>query len=83
MWNKRVLAKFLAAVICAGALSACVSTAPPPPPERVVVVPAQPYPDAVWVAGHWRWHPWLHRYSWVPGHWKVRRHSAEVIIRER
>ncbi len=41
----------------------------PPPPLRADVSPGpKPYPDAVWVAGHWRWagdRGWV----WVQGRW--------------
>lgn len=42
-----------------------VHTAPPPP--RAEVKPAPPYPNAVWIPGHWKWK--RGRYVWVPGHW--------------
>ena len=39
----------------------------PPPPVRVVVVPARPYPEAVWVEGYW--YPKGKHYRWRDGYW--------------
>jgi hypothetical protein len=44
-----------------------VVSAPPPAPI-VEVVPARPYPWAVWVPGYWVAHP--HRWIWVGGRWR-------------
>lgn len=44
-----------------------VQTAPPPPPAQVVVRPAAPYANAVWVEGHYQWDGY--QYVWVPGHY--------------
>ena len=38
-----------------------------PPADVVEVVPAQPGPEYVWVAGHYRWDS--ERYVWFAGHW--------------
>ena len=42
-----------------------------PPPKKVEVKPAKPYPNAVWVQGHWAYRGGT--YVWVPGHWKKAR----------
>jgi hypothetical protein len=70
----------LFALLIIGSMLVDFSCVPPPPPPRTVVVPARPYPDAVWMPGHWQWRRWRHEYVWVPGHWKVRRGHAWVII---
>jgi pimeloyl-ACP methyl ester carboxylesterase len=36
-----------------------------PPPPQVEVVPAAPYPDAVWIGGRWVWRGGNH--VWVAG----------------
>jgi hypothetical protein len=59
----------------------CVATIQPPPAREEVVVAARPYPDAVWMKGHWQWKRWHREWVWVPGHWQVRRHGAWVIVR--
>ncbi len=38
-----------------------------PPPPRVEVVPALPYPGAVWIGGYWGWYGGRH--VWVPGYY--------------
>jgi hypothetical protein len=38
-----------------------------PPPARTEVRPAKPWPNAVWIAGHWKWSGG--RYVWVSGRW--------------
>jgi len=40
---------------------------PEPPADVVEVVPAQPGPEYVWIAGHHAWDG--ARYYWVAGHW--------------
>lgn|GEM_PF-5338118 len=57
----------------------CVATVPPPPPP-VVVVPPRPSDAAVWVPGHYKWRPWMHRYEWIPGHWKMRRGRVWIVV---
>jgi hypothetical protein len=44
---------------------AVVDVAPPAP--YVEVVPALPYPGAVWIGGYWGWRGGRH--AWVPGRW--------------
>ncbi len=39
-----------------------------PPAAKVVVRPAKPFKNAVWVSGHWRWQGG--KYAWVSGKWK-------------
>jgi hypothetical protein len=39
----------------------------PPPPRVAVVVPAQPAPESVWVAGYW--YPAGKHYHWHEGYW--------------
>jgi|Deesub1362B_J571_1020462.scaffolds.fasta_scaffold15770_2 hypothetical protein len=58
-----------------------------PPPARVEVRPPKPFPNAVWIAGHWHWNGvtfvWISGrwvkprpgYVWVPGHWMRTHHG--------
>jgi hypothetical protein len=39
----------------------------PPPPRVALVVPAQPAPECVWVAGYW--YPVGKHYHWHEGYW--------------
>lgn len=39
----------------------------PPPAPYAEVIPAAPYPGAVWVGGYWGWSGGRH--VWVPGRW--------------
>lgn len=39
----------------------------PPPAPYTEVVPAAPYPGAIWVGGYWGWSGGRHQ--WVPGYW--------------
>ncbi len=50
----------------AGARTITVINQAPPPPAKEVIS-AQPYIDAVWVAGYWYWAG--SRYAWVSGRW--------------
>ncbi len=60
-----------AAAGCAVYEPAMVATPPPLPAPRVEVMPAQPGPAYVWVAGHWAWRGPRRGYVWVPGYWAV------------
>ncbi|MDR7333632.1 hypothetical protein [Roseateles asaccharophilus] len=40
----------------------------PPPPQQVEVMPAMPYPGAVWINGYWGWRGGRHH--WVPGYYE-------------
>ncbi|MDQ6679576.1 MAG: hypothetical protein M3Y67_01250 [Pseudomonadota bacterium] len=40
----------------------------PPPAPYVEVVPAIPYPGAVWIGGYWGWSGGRH--NWVGGRWE-------------
>jgi len=58
-----------------------------PPARKVVVKPAKPHHNAIWVKGHWSWKKdsykwvgghWLKSkpgYIWVDGHWKKTKHG--------
>ena len=46
--------------------SAVVVDVPPPAPY-VEVVPAIPFPGAIWIGGYWGWSGGRH--NWVPGRW--------------
>ena len=39
----------------------------PPRRKGVIIKPAKPYRQAVWLSGHWKWRK--ARYVWVVGHW--------------
>ncbi len=64
-------------------LSACapaVVRVAPPPPRDESYGPA-PYPEAVWISGHWKhiggdW-------EWIPGHWAKRPRHGAVWIPDR
>jgi hypothetical protein len=73
--------KSVAGLVVAAALlfANCVAPVPPPPPPVVVMSP-RPDASAVWVPGHYKWRPWMHRYEWIPGHWKMRRGRVWVIV---
>ena len=43
----------------------------PPPAPYVEVVPAVPYPGAIWIGGYWGWSSGRHH--WVPGRWEAPR----------
>lgn len=47
--------------------TAVIVDAPPPPPQYEVV-PALPYPGALWIGGYWGWGG--NRHQWVPGHYE-------------
>ena len=79
---RRVALALALAVIAAVSPMGCVIRTGPPP-ARFEVRPVVPYPEAVWIDGHWE-----HRYGgwawsqgywarvpfpgaiWVPGHWR-------------
>ncbi|MEJ2060708.1 MAG: hypothetical protein P8Y64_09520 [Gammaproteobacteria bacterium] len=90
----------LLATVTALSLTACATEPSPsvaaggvivvhsaPPPARVEVIGHPPYPDAVWIQGHWMWRDrwvwngghWAHRphpnAKWAPGRWHERRHG--------
>lgn len=50
----------------------------PPPPPRVEVRPAPPFPDSVWIEGHWafRGGEWV----WIDGHWERRPRPGAVWV---
>jgi hypothetical protein len=67
-------------LLCIGGLATAVATAPAceiyddggvieasvePPPPQYEVVPAAPYPGAVWIGGSWVWRHGRH--EWVRG----------------
>lgn len=39
-----------------------------PPPPQYEVVPALPYPGAIWIGGYWGWQGGRHQ--WMPGHYE-------------
>ena len=57
-----------------------VKAPPPVPPLQVEVVPVQPGPGHIWIAGHWAWRGPERGYVWVPGHWEVPRSPAYVWV---
>ena len=71
---------FFLCVACSTPSRVVVKEKPAPP--VVVVRPAQPYPNAVWVGDAWRWKHGRYVYirphyvkpkrgmMWVDGHWK-------------
>ena len=76
--NSMTKAWLTAALVAATfSLSACVVVPPQrpvavwapmaPPPPRVEVIPPRPYPEYVWITGHWTWENDHHR--WQEGRW--------------
>ncbi len=63
---------------CAGHAHTGVIVKVQPPAQKVVVVkPAKPYKNAVWVPGHWTWK--RGNYVWKKGHWiKARKNHVYV-----
>ena len=43
----------------------------PPPPRKQESPGARPHPDAVWLAGFWRWSDRRSDYAWIAGHWEL------------
>jgi hypothetical protein len=43
----------------------------PPPPRKQESPGARPHPDAVWLAGFWRWSQQRTAYAWIAGHWEL------------
>jgi hypothetical protein len=66
-----------------------VVTTRPEPPAAVIVRPAAPRPDYVWIDGEWDWRgsryvyrqgywaPPRHGYVWISGHWARRGNGWE------
>ncbi|WP_247664429.1 hypothetical protein [Ideonella alba] len=44
-----------------------------PPPPQYEVVPAIPFPGAIWIGGYWNWVGGRH--VWVGGRWEAPRHG--------
>jgi hypothetical protein len=42
-----------------------------PPPRKQESPGARPHPDAVWLAGFWRWSQQRTDYQWIAGHWEL------------
>jgi hypothetical protein len=42
-----------------------------PPPRKQESPGTRPHPDAVWLAGFWRWSHKRTDYEWIPGHWEL------------
>lgn len=50
----------------------------PPPAPRVEIYGPPPYPEAVWIPGHWAYREgeWV----WIPGHWEKRPRPTAVWV---
>ena len=77
------IAKFISALILAALLvetgigcATYVRVAPPPP--KTEVKPSKPFPNAVWIDGHWKYK--RGHWVWVPGHWAKRPRSGAVWV---
>jgi hypothetical protein len=42
-----------------------------PPPRKQESPGTRPHPDAVWLAGFWRWSQKRTDYEWIAGHWEL------------
>jgi hypothetical protein len=42
-----------------------------PPPRKQESPGVRPHPDAVWLAGFWRWSRQRTDYEWIAGHWEL------------
>ena len=51
----------------------------PVPPPVVVVRPAAPRPEYIWIDGEWRWNRRAHAYVWIEGRW-IRPHRGRVWV---
>ena len=40
-----------------------------PPAPKVEAKPLKPFPNAVWIDGHWKWSSAISDFVWVSGHW--------------
>jgi hypothetical protein len=75
----KTLPKFIILTLIILILTACapkvvyVQQAPPMKQTEVIIV--KPYPNAVWVEGHWQWHPRKHKYIWNKGYWTKPKHG--------
>ncbi len=80
----RIVVALIVAVALTMSVMGCVEVVRTgPPPARVEVRPALPYPEAVWIDGHWDYRGgnwvWAQGYwerrpfpgaVWIPGHWR-------------
>jgi hypothetical protein len=64
-----LLAAMLLATVSAieAQVSIGITIGPPPPPRVVLVLPARPDPEFVWVEGYW--YPVGRHYKWHEGYW--------------
>ena len=62
-----VSAFLLAAIPAKAQVSVGILIGTPPPPRAVVIMPAQPAPDFLWVEGYW--YPVSGHYRWHDGYW--------------
>jgi len=54
-----------------------------PPPPRVESIPPRPHPEAVWLAGFWRWNVTTRIHVWVDGHWELPPGEGYVWVEEK
>jgi hypothetical protein len=64
-----LIAMCLLAIILAGCAGLALDR-PQVPPAKPEIIPVKPYPQAVWVPGHWEWKGTDLGYVWFPGHWR-------------
>lgn len=80
-WSLAIIAAGLISVAdisyAGGKILVGVKIAPPPPRRELVVVRSRI--NAVWVAGHWRWHARRGKYAWFPGRWIAARQGFAWI----
>lgn len=60
----------------------CAGTERPPPP-KIETPGARPHPDAVWLAGFWRWDVTARIHFWIDGHWELPPGEGYVWVEEK
>jgi hypothetical protein len=68
---KTFMMMFLSCLLISSILFSCaarpVYIKNPPPVVKVDKKPAKPFPNALWIDGHWAWK--RGKYVWISGHW--------------
>ena len=67
MKNRLLAVVLLAGCSVFGQVSIGITMGQPPPPRVIVIRPANPGPEYLWVDGYW--YPAKNRYAWHDGYW--------------